>query len=90
MRERKAVFFRFQMAGSALRRLIAEYKRKIRDDRCEILATFLLFPSELTTNPPEGILAGPVSDENFFEWEALITFVDEISSVFLRRCSVFV
>ncbi|CAF3432852.1 unnamed protein product [Rotaria sp. Silwood1] len=42
------------MAGSALRRLIAEYK-------------------QLTNNPPDGILAGPISDENFFEWEALIT-----------------
>ena len=28
--------------------------------------------SELTLNPPEGIIAGPVNEENFFEWEALI------------------
>jgi ubiquitin-conjugating enzyme E2 G2 len=28
---------------------------------------------ELSTNPPEGIVAGPVNEENFFEWEALIT-----------------
>ncbi|KAL1456013.1 hypothetical protein WDU94_000768 [Cyamophila willieti] len=42
------------MAGSALRRLMAEYK-------------------QLTINPPEGIIAGPVNEENFFEWEALIT-----------------
>jgi len=42
------------MAGAALRRLMAEYK-------------------QLTINPPEGILAGPVDEENFFEWEALIT-----------------
>lgn len=28
---------------------------------------------ELTVNPPEGIIAGPVNEENFFEWEALIT-----------------
>lgn len=28
---------------------------------------------ELVTNPPEGIVAGPVSEDNFFEWEALIT-----------------
>ncbi|CAE1155773.1 UBE2G2 [Acanthosepion pharaonis] len=27
---------------------------------------------KLTLNPPEGIIAGPVSEENFFEWEALI------------------
>jgi ubiquitin-protein ligase len=27
---------------------------------------------ELTINPPEGIQAGPVSEDNFFEWEALI------------------
>nr|XP_006125581.1 ubiquitin-conjugating enzyme E2 G2 [Pelodiscus sinensis] len=27
---------------------------------------------ELTLNPPEGIVAGPVNEENFFEWEALI------------------
>ena len=42
------------MAGSALRRLMAEYK-------------------QLTLNPPEGIVAGPLNEENFFEWEALIT-----------------
>ncbi|RUS69390.1 hypothetical protein EGW08_022848 [Elysia chlorotica] len=41
------------MAGSALKRLMAEYK-------------------QLTLNPPEGIIAGPVDEENFFEWEALI------------------
>ena len=34
-----------------------------------------LFFIELSTNPPEGIVAGPVSEENFFEWEALITYV---------------
>ncbi|CAO3683326.1 unnamed protein product [Umbelopsis ramanniana] len=28
---------------------------------------------ELTLNAPEGIMAGPVSEDNFFEWEALIT-----------------
>ncbi|KAM8934119.1 ubiquitin-conjugating enzyme E2 G2 [Pelodytes ibericus] len=28
--------------------------------------------SELTLNPPEGIVAGPINEENFFEWEALI------------------
>ncbi|KAJ3054085.1 Ubiquitin-conjugating enzyme E2 G2 [Rhizophlyctis rosea] len=27
---------------------------------------------ELTVNAPEGITAGPVSEDNFFEWEALI------------------
>ncbi|XP_006799194.1 ubiquitin-conjugating enzyme E2 G2 isoform X1 [Neolamprologus brichardi] len=41
------------MAGTALKRLMAEYK-------------------QLTLNPPEGIVAGPVNEENFFEWEALI------------------
>jgi len=30
---------------------------------------------ELTLNPPEGIVAGPINEENFFEWEALITLV---------------
>ncbi|XP_054753910.1 ubiquitin-conjugating enzyme E2 G2-like [Lytechinus pictus] len=28
---------------------------------------------QLTVNPPEGIIAGPVDEKNFFEWEALIT-----------------
>ncbi|XP_074643354.1 ubiquitin-conjugating enzyme E2 G2-like isoform X2 [Tubulanus polymorphus] len=42
------------MAGSALKRLMAEYK-------------------QLTLNPPEGIVAGPLTEENFFEWEAYIT-----------------
>ncbi|XP_018007427.1 ubiquitin-conjugating enzyme E2 G2 [Hyalella azteca] len=27
---------------------------------------------QLTLNPPEGIIAGPTNEENFFEWEALI------------------
>jgi len=27
---------------------------------------------ELTVNPPEGITAGPIDEDNFFEWEALI------------------
>eukprot|EP01121_Diplochlamys_sp_Union-15-3_P004314 TRINITY_DN1436_c0_g1_i1.p1 TRINITY_DN1436_c0_g1~~TRINITY_DN1436_c0_g1_i1.p1 ORF type:complete len:182 (-),score=24.13 TRINITY_DN1436_c0_g1_i1:26-571(-) len=27
---------------------------------------------ELTENPPEGIVAGPITEDNFFEWEALI------------------
>ncbi|VDK43619.1 unnamed protein product [Taenia asiatica] len=41
------------MSGSALKRLMAEYK-------------------QLTDNPPEGIVAGPVDESNFFEWEAFI------------------
>ncbi|GAB5589306.1 ubiquitin conjugating enzyme Ubc7/UbcP3 [Umbelopsis nana] len=32
---------------------------------------------ELTLNAPEGIMAGPVSEDNFFEWEALITGPEE-------------
>ncbi|KAI9010140.1 ubiquitin-conjugating enzyme E2 G2 [Hyaloraphidium curvatum] len=28
---------------------------------------------ELTVNPPEGITAGPMSEDNYFEWEALIS-----------------
>jgi len=28
---------------------------------------------QLVTNPPEGLIAGPVSEENYFEWEAAIT-----------------
>lgn len=31
------------------------------------------FAIELTLNPPEGIIAGPKDEENFFEWEALIS-----------------
>jgi ubiquitin-conjugating enzyme E2 G2 len=27
---------------------------------------------ELTLNPPEGIVAGPINEENFFDWECLI------------------
>merc|ERR1712150_257031 len=49
-----SVYFPFVMAGSALKRLMAEYK-------------------QLTLNPPEGIVAGPINEENFFEWETLIT-----------------
>lgn len=27
---------------------------------------------ELTVNPPEGITVGPLDEDNFFEWEALV------------------
>lgn len=27
---------------------------------------------QLTMNPPDGILAGPVNEENFFEWDSYI------------------
>ena len=37
-----------------------------------LFKTFVLIFSELSINSPEGIVAGPVSEENFFEWEALI------------------
>lgn len=29
---------------------------------------------ELTMNAPEGIFAGPVSEDNFFVWEAFISY----------------
>ena len=31
--------------------------------------------AELTLNPPEGIIAGPLEEDNFFEWEAYIAYV---------------
>lgn len=43
------------------------------------MLNFLIF-LELTLNPPEGIIAGPINEENFFEWEALIT-LDYIHSI---------
>lgn len=62
------------MAGSALRRLMAEYKRKFffLTLKKQIYKLNIYF-KELTLNPPEGIIAGPINEENFFEWEALIT-----------------
>ena len=61
------------MASVALRRLMTEYKRTQPKtityinmlNNCQIL--------ELVQNPPEGILAGPVDEENFFEWDCLVT-----------------
>jgi len=32
---------------------------------------------QLTLNSPEGILAGPIDEQNFFEWEALIAGPEE-------------
>lgn len=87
------------MAGSSLRRLMAEYKRKYWSvlKKISTFCSFLVFSfasddlmafqffffhlptlriwcdcTELTLNPPEGIVAGPISEDNFFEWEALI------------------
>ena len=69
------------MAGSALRRLMAEYKRKITIDvfmKYPNDVNFLIYMfhtiTELTLNPPEGIVAGPINEENFFDWEALIVY----------------
>ncbi len=46
-----------------------------------VRTTFMLLGrqsvAELTLNPPEGIIAGPISEDNFFEWECLITGPDE-------------
>ena len=39
---------------------------------------FLFYFIELTLNPPEGIIAGPINEDNFFEWEALIMWVNEV------------
>ena len=33
----------------------------------------LSFLFKIQKNPPEGIAAGPVAEDNFFEWEAAIT-----------------
>lgn len=72
------------MAGSALRRLMAEYKRmefsmflcrKLFCWFCDNSVYTPLSVSELTQNPPEGIVAGPITEDNFFEWEALIAYV---------------
>lgn len=32
----------------------------------------LVAVSEITKNPPEGVIAGPKNEENFFEWEAVV------------------
>ena len=35
---------------------------------------FAIYSSMHTVqNPPDGIAAGPVTEENFFDWEAAIT-----------------
>ena len=59
------------MAGSALKRLMAEHR-------------------QLMKNPPEGIVAGPRGDENYFEWEAHILgtwfyFFSEIFRKILKK-----
>lgn len=87
------------MIGSALRRLMAEYRQLTLNppegasksiSQCELCDlhfnsfSILLYdfrfqshsnsfanPFDSLTRP--GIIAGPVDEENFFEWEALIT-----------------
>ncbi|KAI3383158.1 hypothetical protein SNEBB_008157 [Seison nebaliae] len=29
--------------------------------------------AQLSTNPPDGIIAGPINEDNYFEWGAVIT-----------------
>lgn len=33
------------------------------------------YPSGITLNPTPGIAAGPIDEENFFEWEAMVSYV---------------
>ena len=35
---------------------------------------------QLSENPPEGLMAGPISDDNYFEWEAAITGEDTLNT----------
>ena len=76
------------MASSALRRLMAEYKQVIIYLRIKYLVKKgVIFPYkqillseylrisflQLLTNAPEGLIAGPVSDDNYFEWDAQVS-----------------
>lgn len=64
----------YEMAGSALKRLMQEYKGESQCREGAPGNTCDECPhAELTLNPPEGVVAGPKSEDNFFEWEALIT-----------------
>lgn len=57
------------MAGFALKRLMTEFKRKLKSSfSCE-KNNYL----EISSNPPEGIFAGPSTEDNFFEWDCLIS-----------------
>ena len=45
---------------------------------------------QLLVNPPEGLIAGPMSEDNFFEWESCITGpdgTDFADGVFVARLS---
>jgi len=45
---------------------------------------------QLRDNPPEGLMAGPTSEDNFFEWEAAVTGPEKCpfeDGVFLARIS---
>ncbi|GAN01029.1 ubiquitin-conjugating enzyme [Mucor ambiguus] len=63
-------------AGStALKRLMTEYRgTRFLHTPCSFQIKVLTNVNdiELTLNAPEGITAGPVDENNFFEWEALI------------------
>ena len=53
---------------SALKRLMTEYKGN------QALFAFIKVVLDLSLNAPEGISAGPISEDNFFVWEALIEY----------------
>lgn len=53
---------------NALKRLMTEYKGIIAP--CPSMLKTLA--PELSLNAPEGITAGPLSEDNFFVWEAII------------------
>jgi hypothetical protein len=49
-----------------------QYGYQTIDDRISRLTLYFLRKVELSTNPPEGIVAGPISEDNIFVWEACI------------------
>lgn len=63
------------MAGSALKRLMAEYKRK--KNSVWLQQKPRLIPAELTQNPPEGIVAGV---NNWPFWNSALQYYGVASS----------
>ena len=54
---------------TALKRLMTEYRGiQLLKDRTVLLMNDI----ELSLNAPEGITAGPISEDDFFLWEAVI------------------
>jgi len=78
--DRRRAKSRYEAAGEAALLITSAHTRsgpapagEATMDQAMAVKRLLAEYRSLTENPPDGVTAGPVDEDNFFEWEALIS-----------------